>query len=181
MQTQIIRCGKRHSRLAASLLMGVFAIGILTGSVWQEADEKDEQESVIQDFQNENNESDIDDIQDFHSGNHEEKEIASVDLSVNPFVETAVDTGAKNSTTGKSNGNYRNLPAIPAVYPTAQPRPMLPLPSIPRSAPQQQAVAASASAQVSAGEAAQKENKEAQIAFLGGGDIMFAHGMDSGN
>ena len=127
---------------------------------------------------NEQNESEPQNIQLVQFG---QVETPNVDMSVNPFVETAAETGAKNSTTGKSNGNYRNLPAIPAVYPTAQPRPVLPLPSIPRSAPQQQAVAVSASAQASAGEAAPKENKEAQIAFLGGGDIMFAHGMDNGN
>ncbi len=182
MQKKIIKYGKSHSRIAASLLLGVFAIGLLTGSAWQESDERSQQDTVSQDFQNENSELDIGNIQDFHSGNPAEKEMASVDLSVNPFVEMASDTGSPNNTTGTNKGrNYRNLPAIPAVYPTSQPRPVLPLPSIPRSAPQQQAVDASASVPASDGEAAPKENKEAQIAFLGGGDIMFAHGMDSGN
>ncbi|TYZ20197.1 hypothetical protein [Selenomonas ruminis] len=174
MQTKIIRYGKRHSRAAASLVLGVFAIGLLTGSAWQ--DEKSQQETEIQDFQNGNNESKAGNIQDFHSGNPDGKEIVSVDLSVNPFVETASETGTKANTGGNKGGNFRNLPAIPAVYPTSQPRPVLPLPSIPRSAPQQQAVVASAPAPASAGQVAPKENKEARIAFLGGEEIMFAQG-----
>ena len=153
------------------LVLGVLSLMYLSGSTKNGA----EVNSLVQ---IEQNESEPENIQLVQFG---QVETPNVDMSVNPFVETAAETGAKNSTTGKSNGNYRNLPAIPAVYPTAQPRPVLPLPSIPRSAPQQQAVAVSASAQASAGEAAPKENKEAQIAFLGGGDIMFAHGMDSGN
>lgn len=174
MQTNIIRCGKRHSRLAASLVLGVFAIGLLTGSAWQ--DEKGEQETVMQDFQNGNNESKAGNIQDFHSGNPDVKEMGCVDLSVNPFVETASETGAKATSGGNKGGNFRNLPAIPAVYPTSQPRPVLPLPSIPRPAPQQQAIVASAPAPASEGQAAPKENKEARIAFLGGEEIMFAQG-----
>ena len=153
------------------LILGTLSLMCLSGSTKNGAEEN----SLVQ---IEQNESEPQNIQLVQFGQVEQQ---SVDMGVNPFVETAAETGVKNSTTGKSNGNYRNLPAIPAVYPTAQPRPVLPLPSIPRSAPQQQAVAVSASAQASAGEAAPKENKEAQIAFLGGGDIMFAHGMDSGN
>ena len=153
------------------LVLGVLSLMCLSGSTKNGA----EVNSLVQIEQNESEPQNIQLVQ------FGQVETPNVDMSVNPFVETAAETGAKNSTTGKSNGNYRNLPAIPAVYPTAQPRPVLPLPSIPRSAPQQQAVAVSASAQASAGEAAPKENKEAQIAFLGGGDIMFAHGMDNGN
>ena len=100
-------------------------------------------------------------------------------MGVNPFVETAEQNDASPKDAGNKGGNYRNLPAIPAVYPTSQPRPMLPLPSIPRAAAQNQPVAPSAP--VKAVETAPAENKEARIAFLGGGDIMFAHGMDSGN
>jgi len=153
------------------LVLGVLSLMCLSGSTKNGA----EVNSLVLIEQNESEPQNIQLVQ------FGQVETPNVDMSVNPFVETAAETGAKNSTTGKSNGNYRNLPAIPAVYPTAQPRPVLPLPSIPRSASQQQAVAASASAPASAGEAAPKENKEAQIAFLGGGDIMFAHGMDSGN
>lgn len=161
---------RKRTSVAGMLALGVFSLMFLTGGT-----QPDKADSLVQ---NEKSESDISNIQLVQFGQVEQQ---SIDMGVNPFVETAAETGAKNSTTGKSIGNYRNLPAIPAVYPTAQPRPVLPLPSIPRSAPQQQAVAVSASAQASAGEAAPKENKEAQIAFLGGGDIMFAHGMDSGN
>ena len=162
---------KKCFGVGGMLILGTLSLMCLSGSTKNGAEENSH-------VQIEQNESEPQNIQLVQFG---QVETPNVDMSVNPFVETAADTGAKNSTTGKSNGNYRNLPAIPAVYPTAQPRPVLPLPSIPRSAPQQQAVAASASAQASAGEAAPKENKEAQIAFLGGGDIMFAHGMDSGN
>ena len=162
---------KKCFGVGGMLILGTLSLMCLSGSTKNGAEEN----SLVQ---IEQNESEPENIQLVQFG---QVETPNVDMSVNPFVETAADTGAKNSTTGKSNGNYRNLPAIPAVYPTVQPRPVLPLPSIPRSAPQQQAVAASASAPVSAGEAAPKENKEAQIAFLGGGDIMFAHGMDSGN
>ena len=149
------------------LVLGVLSLMCLSGSTKNGA----EVNSLVQIEQNESEPQNIQLVQ------FGQVETPNADMSVNPFVETAAETGAKNSTTGKSNGNYRNLPAIP----TAQPRPVLPLPSIPRSASQQQAVAASASAPASAGEAAPKENKEAQIAFLGGGDIMFAHGMDNGN
>ena len=162
---------KKCFGVGGMLILGTLSLMCLSGSTKNGAEEN----SLVQIEQNESEPQNIQLVQ------FGQVETPNVDMSVNPFVETAAETGAKNSTTGKSNGNYRNLPAIPAVYPTAQPRPVLPLPSIPRSAPQQQAVAASASAQASAGEAAQKENKEAQIAFLGGGDIMFAHGMDSGN
>ena len=162
---------KKCFGVGGMLILGTLSLICLSGSTKNGAEEN----SLVQIEQNESEPQNIQLVQ------FGQVETPNVDMSVNPFVETAAETGAKNSTTGKSNGNYRNLPAIPAVYPTAQPRPVLPLPSIPRSAPQQQAVAASASAQASAGEAAQKENKEAQIAFLGGGDIMFAHGMDSGN
>ena len=162
---------KKCFGVGGMLILGTLSLMCLSGSTKNGAEEN----SLVQIEQNESEPQNIQLVQ------FGQVETPNVDMSVNPFVETAAETGAKNSTTGKSNGNYRNLPAIPAVYPTAQPRPVLPLPSIPRSAPQQQAVAASASAQASAGEAAPKENKEAQIAFLGGGDIMFAHGMDSGN
>lgn len=162
---------KKCFGVGGMLILGTLSLMCLSGSTKNGA----EVNSLVQIEQNESEPQNIQLVQ------FGQVETPNVDMSVNPFVETAAETGAKNSTTGKSNGNYRNLPAIPAVYPTAQPRPVLPLPSIPRSAPQQQAVAASASAQASAGEAAPKENKEAQIAFLGGGDIMFAHGMDSGN
>ena len=162
---------KKCFGVGGMLILGTLSLMCLSGSTKNGAEEN----SLVQIEQNESEPQNIQLVQ------FGQVETPNVDMSVNPFVETAADTGAKNSTTGKSNGNYRNLPAIPAVYPTAQPRPVLPLPSIPKSAPQQQAVSASASAQASAGEAAPKENKEAQIAFLGGGDIMFAHGMDSGN
>ena len=162
---------KKCFGVGGMLILGTLSLMCLSGSTKNGAEEN----SLVQIEQNESEPQNIQLVQ------FGQVETPNVDMSVNPFVETAADTGAKNSTTGKSNGNYRNLPAIPAVYPTAQPRPVLPLPSIPRSAPQQQAVAVSASAQASAGEAAPKENKEAQIAFLGGGDIMFAHGMDNGN
>lgn len=162
---------KKCFGVGGMLILGTLSLMCLSGSTKNGAEEN----SLVQIEQNESEPQNIQLVQ------FGQVETPNVDMSVNPFVETAAETGAKNSTTGKSNGNYRNLPAIPAVYPTAQPRPVLPLPSIPRSAPQQQAVAASASAPVSAGEAAPKENKEAQIAFLGGGDIMFAHGMDNGN
>ena len=162
---------KKCFGVGGMLILGTLSLICLSGSTKNGAEEN----SLVQIEQNESEPQNIQLVQ------FGQVETPNVDMSVNPFVETAAETGAKNSTTGKSNGNYRNLPAIPAVYPTAQPRPVLPLPSIPRSAPQQQAVAVSASAQASAGEAAPKENKEAQIAFLGGGDIMFAHGMDSGN
>ena len=162
---------KKCFGVGGMLILGTLSLMCLSGSTKNGAEEN----SLVQIEQNESEPQNIQLVQ------FGQVETPNVDMSVNPFVETAADTGAKNSTTGKSNGNYRNLPAIPAVYPTAQPRPVLPLPSIPRSAPQQQAVAASAPAPASAGEAAPKENKEAQIAFLGGGDIMFAHGMDSGN
>ena len=162
---------KKCFGVGGMLILGTLSLMCLSGSTKNGAEEN----SLVQIEQNESEPQNIQLVQ------FGQVETPNVDMSVNPFVETAADTGAKNSTTGKSNGNYRNLPAIPAVYPTAQPRPVLPLPSIQRSAPQQQAVAASASAQASAGEVAPKENKEAQIAFLGGGDIMFAHGMDSGN
>ena len=162
---------KKCFGVGGMLILGTLSLMCLSGSTKNGAEENSH-------VQIEQNESEPQNIQLVQFG---QVETPNVDMSVNPFVETAADTGAKNSTTGKSNGNYRNLPAIPAVYPTAQPRPVLPLPSIPRSAPQQQAVATSASAQASAGEEAPKANKEAQIAFLGGGDIMFAHGMDSGN
>ena len=162
---------KKCFGVGGMLILGTLSLMCLSGSTKNGAEEN----SLVQIEQNESEPQNIQLVQ------FGQVETPNVDMSVNPFVETAAETGAKNSTTGKSNGNYRNLPAIPAVYPTAQPRPVLPLPSIPRSAPQQQAVAVSASAQASAGEAAPKENKEAQIAFLGGGDIMFAHGMDRGN
>ena len=162
---------KKCFGVGGMLILGTLSLICLSGSTKNGAEEN----SLVQIEQNESEPQNIQLVQ------FGQVETPNVDMSVNPFVETAAETGAKNSTTGKSNGNYRNLPAIPAVYPTAQPRPVLPLPSIPRSAPQQQAVATSASAQASAGEEAPKENKEAQIAFLGGGDIMFAHGMDSGN
>ena len=162
---------KKCFGVGGMLILGTLSLMCLSGSTKNGA----EVNSLVQIEQNESEPQNIQLVQ------FGQVETPNVDMSVNPFVETAAETGAKNSTTGKSNGNYRNLPAIPAVYPTAQPRPVLPLPSIPRSAPQQQAVAVSASAPVSAGEAAPKENKEAQIAFLGGGDIMFAHGMDNGN
>ena len=162
---------KKCFGVGGMLILGTLSLMCLSGSTKNGAEEN----SLVQIEQNESEPQNIQLVQ------FGQVETPNVDMSVNPFVETAAETGAKNSTTGKSNGNYRNLPAIPAVYPTAQPRPVLPLPSIPRSAPQQQAVAASASAPASAGEAAPKENKEAQIAFLGGGDIMFAHGMDNGN
>ena len=162
---------KKCFGVGGMLILGTLSLMCLSGSTKNGAEEN----SLVQIEQNESEPQNIQLVQ------FGQVETPNVDMSVNPFVETAAETGAKNSTTGKSNGNYRNLPAIPAVYPTAQPRPVLPLPSIPRSAPQQQAVVASASAQASAGEASPKENKEAQIAFLGGGDIMFAHGMDSGN
>ena len=162
---------KKCFGVGGMLILGTLSLMCLSGSTKNGAEEN----SLVQIEQNESEPQNIQLVQ------FGQVETPNVDMSVNPFVETAAETGAKNSTTGKSNGNYRNLPAIPAVYPTAQPRPVLPLPSIPKSAPQQQAVAASASAPASAGEAAPKENKEAQIAFLGGGDIMFAHGMDSGN
>ena len=162
---------KKCFGVGGMLILGTLSLMCLSGSTKNGAEEN----SLVQIEQNESEPQNIQLVQ------FGQVETPNVDMSVNPFGETAADTGAKNSTTGKSNGNYRNLPAIPAVYPTAQPRPVLPLPSIPRSAPQQQAVATSASAQASAGEEAPKANKEAQIAFLGGGDIMFAHGMDSGN
>jgi len=162
---------KKCFGVGGMLILGTLSLMCLSGSTKNGAEEN----SLVQIEQNESEPQNIQLVQ------FGQVETPNVDMSVNPFVETAAETGVKNSTTGKSNGNYRNLPAIPAVYPTAQPRPVLPLPSIPRSAPQQQAVAVSASAPVSAGEAAPKENKEAQIAFLGGGDIMFAHGMDNGN
>ena len=162
---------KKFFGVGGMLILGTLSLMCLSGSTKNGAEEN----SLVQIEQNESEPQNIQLVQ------FGQVETPNVDMSVNPFVETAAETGVKNSTTGKSNGNYRNLPAIPAVYPTAQPRPVLPLPSIPRSAPQQQAVAVSTSAQASAGEAAPKENKEAQIAFLGGGDIMFAHGMDSGN
>ena len=162
---------KKCFGVGGMLILGTLSLMCLSGSTKNGAEEN----SLVQIEQNESEPQNIQLVQ------FGQVETPNVDMSVNPFVETAAETGAKNSTTGKSNGNYRNLPAIPAVYPTAQPRPVLPLPSIPRSAPQQQVVAVSASAQASAGEAAPKENREAQIAFLGGGDIMFAHGMDSGN
>ena len=162
---------KKCFGVGGMLILGTLSLMCLSGSTKNGAEEN----SLVQIEQNESEPQNIQLVQ------FGQVETPNVDMSVNPFVETAAETGAKNSTTGKSNGNYRNLPAIPAVYPTAQPRPVLPLPSIPRSAPQQQAVAASASAPASADEAAPKENKEAQIAFLGGGDIMFAHGMDNGN
>ena len=162
---------KKCFGVGGMLILGTLSLICLSGSTKNGAEEN----SLVQIEQNESEPQNIQLVQ------FGQVETPNVDMSVNPFVETAAETGAKNSTTGKSNGNYRNLPAIPAVYPTAQPRPVLPLPSIPRSAPQQQAVATSASAQASAGEEAPKANKEAQIAFLGGGDIMFAHGMDSGN
>ena len=161
---------KKCFGVGGMLILGTLSLMCLSGSTKNGAEEN----SLVQIEQNESEPQNIQLVQ------FGQVETPSVDMSVNPFVETAAENGTKNSTTGKSGGNYRNLPAIPAVYSTSQPRPVLPLPSIPRPAPQQQAVAVSASAQASAGEAAPKENKEAQIAFLGGGDIMFAHGMDNG-
>ena len=137
---------KKCFGVGGMLILGTLSLICLSGSTKNGAEEN----SLVQIEQNESEPQNIQLVQ------FGQVETPNVDMSVNPFVETAAETGAKNSTTGKSNGNYRNLPAIPAVYPTAQPRPVLPLPSIPRSAPQQQAVAASASAQASAGEAAQK-------------------------
>ncbi|SEH31469.1 hypothetical protein SAMN05216583_11731 [Selenomonas sp. KH1T6] len=102
----------------------------------------------------------------------------NVDLTVNPFVDTAPEDAAQENTAGSNGGNYRNLPAIPLVSPTSQPRPVLPLPSIPKAAtPANQPAVASAPAKAT--ETAPAENKEAKIAFLGGGEIMFAHGMES--
>ena len=178
MQIKIIQ----NHRKAGALLMGAFMIGLLISSVWNVVESQRihrNHEEAVQDFQKGNNEFYAENIPDFHYGNPDGKEIVNIDLSVNPFVETAANTGAKANTAGKKGGNYRNLPAIPAVYPASQPRPVLPLPSIPRMASQNPQAAVSAPAK--AVEAAPKENKEAQIAFLGGGDIMFAHGMDNGN
>ena len=122
---------KKCFGVGGMLILGTLSLMCLSGSTKNGA----EVNSLVQIEQNESEPQNIQLVQ------FGQVETPNVDMSVNPFVETAAETGAKNSTTGKSNGNYRNLPAIPAVYPTAQPRPVLPLPSIPRSAPQQQAVA----------------------------------------
>ena len=162
---------KKHFGVVGALVFGMFSLIYLAGSAQNEADNN----SLVQIEQNESGVSNIQLVQ------FGQVETQNIDMTVNPFVETAAATGAKEKTAGMSGGNYRNLPAIPAVYPTSQPRPVPPLPSIPRSAPQQQTTVASAPAPASAGEAAPKENKEARIAFLGGGEIMFAQGMDNGN
>ncbi len=161
---------KKRFAVAGTLALGMFSLMFLTGSAENDADEN----SLVQ---IEQNESELSNIQLVQFGQVDKP---NVDLTVNPFVETASSNGSQDNAGENTGGNYRNLPAIPAVYPTSQPRPMLPLPSIPRSAPQQQAVAASAPAPANASEAAPKENKEAKIAFLGGGEIMFAQGMENG-
>ncbi len=151
------------------LVLGVLSLMCLSGNGKNGADEN----SLVQIEQNESEPQNIQLVQ------FGQVEGQNVDMTVNPFVETAAATGAKANTAGKKGSNYRNLPAIPAVYPASQPRPVLPLPSIPKMASQNTQAAASTPAK--AVEAVPKENKEAQIAFLGGGDIMFAHGMDNGN
>ena len=161
---------KKRFAIAGTLALGTFLLMFLTGSAQNDADES----SLVQ---IEQNESELSNIQLVQFGQVEKP---NIDMSVNPFVETASSNGSQDNAGENTGGNYRNLPAIPAVYPTSQPRPMLPLPSIPRPAPQQQAVAASAPAPANASEASPKENKEAKIAFLGGGEIMFAQGMENG-
>ena len=159
---------RKRTSVAGMLALGVFSLMFLTGGT-----QPDKADSLAQ---SEKSESDTSNIQLVQFGQVEGQ---NVDMTVNPFVETAAATGAKANTAGKKGSNYRNLPAIPAVYPASQPRPVLPLPSIPRMDSQNTQAAASTPAK--AVEAVPKENKEAQIAFLGGGDIMFAHGMDIGN
>ena len=160
---------KKRFGVAGALVFGMFSLMFLTGSAQNEADNN----SLVQ---IEQNESEVSNIQLVQFG---QVETQNIDMTVNPFVETAAATGTKEKTAGKSGGNYRNLPAIPAVYPTSQPRPVLPLPSMPRAGAQNQTAAASVPAKEA--EIAPKENKEARIAFLGGGEIMFAQGMNDGN
>ena len=159
---------RKRTSVAGMLALGVFSLMFLTGGT-----QPDKADSLAQ---SEKSEYDTSNIQLVQFGQVEQQ---SVDMGVNPFVETAAQNGASPKDAGNKGGNYRNLPAIPAVYPTSQPRPMLPLPSIPRAAAQNQPVAPSAP--VKAVETAPAENKEARIAFLGGGDIMFAHGTESSN
>ena len=159
---------RKHYRIAGCMALGIFALTILTGSTWHSPDGKDVHNGHVE-YQAVN----IHNPQGVHNGHLEQM---NVDLTVNPFVDTAPEATAQASVAGSNDGNYRNLPAIPMVSPASQPRPVLPLPSIPRSTPQNQP--AVASAPIKAAEPAPAENKEARIAFLGGGDIMFAHGME---
>ncbi len=161
---------KKRFAVAGTLALGMFSLMFLTGRAQNDADDN----SLVQIEQNESEPSNIQLVQ------FGQVDKPNIDMSVNPFVETASSTGSQTNEGEKKGGNYRNLPAIPAVYPTSQPRPMLPLPSIPRQAPQQQAMVASSPAPARASEAVPKENKEARIAFLGGGEIMFAQSVENG-
>lgn len=170
MKNRITKLMRKHYRIAGCMALGIFALTILTGSTWHSPDVEDVHNGHIE-YQAVN----IHNPQDVHNGHLEQMD---VDLTVNPFVDTAPEAAAQENTAGSNGGNYRNLPAIPLVAPTSQPRPVLPLPSIPRAAtPSNQPAVASAPAKVA--ETAPAENKEAKIAFLGGGEIMFAHGMEN--
>ncbi len=158
---------RKSASVIGILALGLFSMMFLTGSTQPDG----EKEAFVQIEQSEYK---TDDIQLVQIGQVEQ---SSVDMGVNPFVETASDTGSQTNEAGNKGGNYRNLPAIPIVSPPSQPRPVLPLPSIPRAPSQNQPAVASAPAKVA--EPAPAENKEAKIAFLGGGEIMFAHGIEN--
>ena len=180
MKDRMAKIMRKHRRIAGCLALGIFALTILTGSTWHSPDGKDVHNGHVE-YQMEDIHNSQDgangyygmNVQEVHNGPPEQ---TNVDLTVNPFVGTAPEATAQASAAVSNGGNYRNLPAIPMVSPASQPRPVLPLPSIPRSTPQNQP--AVASAPIKAAEPAPVENKEARIAFLGGGDIMFAHGME---
>ena len=178
MKEQLLERLRKHSRTIGAVALGIVMMMLMV-CTWLNFNDNKHVHNVHVEYKG----SEIHNLsekksEDVHNGHLEQ---VMVDYTVNPFIDTSNQVVNEASKGGGKSGNYRNLPAIPAVYPTSQPRPVLPLPSIPRTAPQQQAIVASAPAPANAGEAAPKENKEAQIAFLGGGDIMFAHGMDSGN
>ena len=153
---------RQHGRMLGGLALGLLAIMTTVCSAGVEPEEQVAVRETKDEYAVEN-------VQLVQSGQN-------ADLTVNPFVDMTQDNNSQAGTgpEAKAGNSNRSLPAISAVYPPSQPRPVLPLPNIPRPAPQNQAAVASAPAPAKVPvEAAPKENMEARIAFLGGGDIMF--------
>ena len=82
---------KKCFGVGGMLILGTLSLMCLSGSTKNGAEEN----SLVQIEQNESEPQNIQLVQ------FGQVETPNVDMSVNPFVETAAETGAKNSTTGK--------------------------------------------------------------------------------
>ena len=88
---------RKRTSVAGMLALGVFSLMFLTGGT-----QPDNADSLAQ---SEKGESDTSNIQLVQFG---QVETPNVDMSVNPFVETAEQNDASPKDAGNKGGNYRN-------------------------------------------------------------------------